>query len=62
MIAETLFPRTLDRGATLHNTYIQILAEAGVVGFLTFLAALITIGIGIVPPAARHAARIRRCS
>ncbi len=47
VIAETLFPRTLDRGPTLHNAYIQILAETGVVGFLAFLAALITIGIGL---------------
>jgi O-antigen ligase len=47
VIAEQLFPRTLDRGPTLHNMYIQILAEAGVVGFLTFVAAMIAIGIGI---------------
>ena len=46
-IAETLFPRTLDHGATVHNTYVQILAEAGVVGFVTFLAAVIAIGIGL---------------
>jgi O-antigen ligase len=46
-IAEQLFPRTLDRGPTLHNAYIQILAETGVVGFLAFVAAVTAIGIGL---------------
>jgi O-antigen ligase len=46
-IAETLFPRTLEHGPTLHNAYIQILAEAGVVGFVAFLAAVIAIGFGL---------------
>jgi O-antigen ligase len=35
-------------GASAHNAYVQILAESGAVGFLAFLAALISIGAGIV--------------
>jgi hypothetical protein len=46
-IAETLFPRTLDRGPTLHNAYVQILAETGVVGSVAFVAAALAIAIGV---------------
>ncbi len=45
-IAEQLFPRGLQHGATVHNAYVQILAEAGAVGFLAFLAVVIAVGIG----------------
>jgi O-antigen ligase len=35
-------------GASAHNTYVEILAESGALGFIAFLAALIAIGVGIV--------------
>jgi O-antigen ligase len=46
-IAEELFPRGLEHGATVHNSYVQILAEAGAVGFLAFLAVVVAVGIGV---------------
>ena len=41
------FPRGAH-GASVHNAYIQILAESGVLGFIAFVAALIAIAAGIV--------------
>ena len=45
-IAENLFPRAFDRGASVHNAYVQVLAETGAVGFAAFVALLIAVGIG----------------
>jgi O-antigen ligase len=46
-IASSVFPRSFHHGATVHNSYVQILAEAGAVGFLAFLAVVVAIGIGV---------------
>jgi O-antigen ligase len=45
--AEQLFPRKFHRGPTVHSAYIQILAEAGIVGFAIFAAVLVAVGIGV---------------
>jgi O-antigen ligase len=41
------FPEGAE-GASAHNTYVQILAESGLVGFVAFLAAALSIGFGLV--------------
>ena len=46
-IGEGLFPRAFQHGATAHNSYVQILAEAGAVGFLAFIAVVVAVGIGV---------------
>jgi O-antigen ligase len=46
-VKPTFIPRQGVNTSEVHNTYVQILAEAGLVGFLLLVAVLITMGRGI---------------
>ncbi len=46
--------------SSVHNTYVQILADLGLVGFALFAALLVAIGVGGVETAQEHGSRRRR--
>jgi O-antigen ligase len=46
-VNQNFFPSGAE-GASAHNTYVQILAESGLVGLVAFLAAALSIGFGLV--------------
>jgi O-antigen ligase len=46
-VNQNFFPSG-PKGASAHNSYVQILAESGIAGFLAFLTAALTIGFGMV--------------
>ena len=54
-----LLPTETRTGTTVHNAYIQILAESGAVGFLMFVVVLVAIAVGAVPRPAGLARRSR---